>query len=399
MLPLGAALGPIAAGIVADKIGRKKTLLCSVAPFIPAFLMSANATSVVTFFIARFLCGLAVGGVFTVLPMYIGEIAEDEVRGALGSFMQLFITVGLLFSYCIGPYVSISTFNYICVVTPAIFLVYFTLKIPESPHFLLANNDETGAERSLIQIRCRNKSEVSKELEEIKKTVDESMKNKGTFLDIFKSAGLTKALILSVGLVALQQLSGINVILFYTETIFKATGSSIRPDIATIIVGIVQVLSSGLTPILVDRLGKRFLLLLSAIGMALSEGVLGYFFFLHDHGGNVEAISWLPILCLVVYIITYCLGFGPLPWAVMGELFPANVKSAASTATASGCWFLGFLLTQFFSSVSIAIGIGPSFWIFTGCCVFGMFFVYKFLPETTGKSLQEIQDILNGNTK
>lgn len=399
MLPLGAALGPIAAGIAADKIGRKKTLICSVAPFIAAFLMSANATRVITFFVARFLCGLGVGGVFTVLPMYIGEIAEDKVRGALGSFMQLFITIGLLFSYCIGPYVEISTFNYICIASPTIFLVYFTLKIPESPHYLLASSDETGAERSLMQIRCKNKSEVAKELEEIKKTVDESMKNKGTFLDIFKSTGLKKALILSVGLVALQQLSGINVILFNTQNIFKATGSSIEAAISTIIVGVVQVLSSGLTPILVDRMGKRFLLLISAIGMALSEGVLGYFFYLQTHGGTVDAISWLPVLCLVVYIITYCLGFGPLPWAVMGELFPADVKSAASTATASGCWLLGFVLTQFFAPVSMAIGMAASFWTFTGCCAFGVFFVYKFLPETTGKSLQEIQNILNGNTK
>lgn len=273
------------------------------------------------------------------------------------------------------------------------------MKIPESPYFLIADGKEDEASSALMQIRSKTKLEVAKELEEMKRTVQESMENQGSFMDVFKTPGLRKALTLSVGLVALQQLSGINVILFYTETIFKKTGSTMSAALSTIIVGIVQVLASILTPIFADRMGKRFLLMTSALGMFLSEAILGYYFRMLKNKEDVSSISWLPVMCLVVYIITYCLGFGPLPWAVMGELFPAHIKSSASTATASGCWFLGFILTKFFSTVSDVIGIDGSFWIFSGCCAFAFLFVYKFLPETSGKSLQEIQDILNGNTK
>lgn len=395
-LPLGAALGPFAAGIAADKIGRKKTLLVGIIPFIVAFVMCTMATSVNYFFVARFLCGLAVGCTFTVLPMYIGEIAEDEVRGSLGSFMQLFIVLGLLFSYSLGPYMSIKQFNIACLVVPIAFAVLFFMFIPESPYYLIKADDEENAVESLMKLRAKSKDAVQKEIEEIRTAVTEAQENKASFMDIFKSKGLTKALFLSCSLVTIQQFSGINVVLFYAQDIFTDAGSSLAPEICTIIIGVVQVFASGSTPMLVERKGKRFLLILSAAGMGLSQIVLGYFFYLKDGGKDVSSIGIVPVVSLIAYIITYCLGFGPLPWAVMGELFPGNIKSAASTATASGCWILGFVITKYFSLVADAIGKSSSFGFFGVFCLVAILFVYKYVPETSGKSLQEIQDILNG---
>lgn len=398
LLPLGAAIGPFAAGIAADTIGRKKTLLISAVPFIIAFILNIVATNVYYFFISRFLCGLSVGLVFTVLPMYIGEISDDEVRGSLGSLMQLFIVIGLLFSYSLGPYLSVQLFNIILLVPPVAFLVIFLFFIPESPYYLIQADNVDSAEESLMKLRVKSKYDVQKELETMKGLVQEAQQNKGNFFDIFKSRGLTMALFLSVSLVTLQQFSGINIILFYTQDIFTDAGVSLAPEICTIIVGIVQVGASGATPMLVERKGKRFLLLVSALGMGLSQGVLAYFFYLKDDKhSDVSAIGWVPIASLIVYMIAYCLGFGPLPWAVMGELFPGNIKSVASTATASGCWVLGFLLTNYFGIVAELIGKSGSFGIFSVCCFGAILFTYKLLPETTGKSLQEIQDILNGN--
>jgi sugar porter (SP) family MFS transporter len=395
LLPVGATLGPFVAGVAADKIGRKNTLLAGITPFILAFALASIATSSLMFFLVRFLCGLGVGVVFTVLPMYIGEIAEDEVRDSLGSFMQLFIVIGLLFSYALGPYMSISAFNIICVVAPCVFLIVFYIFIPESPYYLIRTNKD-HAQQALMKLRSKPQEAIQNELDEIKASVDESLANKASFMDIFKSKGLTKALIISVGLVAFQQFSGINIVLFYTQDIFTDAGSTIPADISTIIVGVVQVFASASTPILVEKKGKRFLLILSAIGMAVSQGALAIFFYIKSGGSDISSIAWLPVLSLVVYIITYCLGFGPLPWAVMGELFPGNIKSAASTATAAGCWFLGFILTKYFSLVSDFIGTSGSFGIFAVCCIGAAIFVYKYLPDTSGKSLQEIQDILSG---
>lgn len=329
---------------------------------------------------------------FTVLPMFVGEISEDSVRGALGSFMQLFITFGLLFSYGIGPYTTIEHFNLACVAIPLLFLFIFFMYVPESPHYLIGIGDKEAAERALQKLRCSNN--VDKELETIKRNVEESLANKASFFDIFKSKGLTKALIISLALVTFQQFSGINVILFYTQTIFEATGSTIPPEISTIVTGIVQIIGSFLTPIFVEKKGKRFLLLCSAIGMTISEIVLGIYFYLKEHDKDVQPIFWLPIVCLVVYMLTYCSGFGPLPWAVMGELFPSNVKSSASTVTASFCWILGFFITKFFANMVDLVGTSGSFWFFSICCVLAGLFVYKILPETSGKSLQEIQEIL-----
>lgn len=395
LLPVGATLGPFIAGLTADKIGRKNTLLAGIIPFIVAYAIAAYASHPLLFCLMRFLCGLAVGVVFTVLPMYIGEIAEDEVRDSLGSFMQLFIVVGLLFSYCLGPYMSIMAFNIACIVSPCIFLIVFYLFIPESPYYLI-RTDKEAAEQALMKLRSKSQEGVQDELNDIKTSVDETLANKASFSDIFKSKGLTKALTISVGLVSLQQLSGINIVLFYAQDIFTDAGSTIPADISTIIIGIVQVFASGATPIVVEKKGKRYLLLLSAVGMAVSQGALAVFFYIKTGGSNVSSIAWLPVTSLVAYIITYCLGFGPLPWAVMGELFPGNIKSIASTVTAAGCWFLGFVITKYFSFVSELIGTAGSFGIFALCCVGAAVFVYKCVPDTSGKSLQEIQDILSG---
>lgn len=205
---------------------------------------------------------------------------------------------------------------------------------------------------------------------------------------------IKKALGLTLLLMVYQQFCGINVVLFYTATIFAATGSSIPPDVSTIIIGVVQIMASGVTPMIVDKYGKRFLLIVSALMMCIGEVTLGFYFYLKEIGNNLESISWLPITCLVVYIVFYSIGMGPLPWAVMGELFPTEVKSAAATAIASSCWLMAFLLTKFFGNVSAIIGIGGSFWIFAGFCAFAVFQIYKYLPETSGKSLQQIQEIL-----
>ncbi|XP_025831249.1 facilitated trehalose transporter Tret1-like, partial [Agrilus planipennis] len=396
LLPLGAGIGPFAAGFFLDKIGRKKTILASNVPFLVAFIMFAVCSEVKYFFIGRFLCGLAVGGTFTVLPMYVAEISDDAVRGTLASLFQLFIVTGLLFSYAVGPYVPIATFNYICAVLPCIFMVVFFIFIPESPYHLVAIKDDKAASKALAKFRAKSEDDIQKELSTIKGAVEEAMANNGSFFDIFKSKGATKALIISLSLVAFQQFSGINVILFYSQTIFAATGSTIPPDLSSIVIGATQIVASFITPAVVEKKGKRFLLLISGIGMGIAEGVLGYYFYLKTAGSNVQPIFWLPVACLIVFILAYCSGFGPLPWAVCAELFTSDVKSSASTATASICWLLGFVLTKYFADVSNAIGISNSFYIFALCCFLAALFVYKLLPETSGKSLQEIQDILNG---
>ncbi|KAF5278492.1 hypothetical protein FQA39_LY05981 [Lamprigera yunnana] len=396
LMALGAAVGPIGAGFSAEKLGRKKTLLLlSGIPFVISYLMLAFAKTVVLYYVARFIAGFALGGVFTVLPNYISEISENSIRGAMSSSMNIFVVAGPLVAYAIGPYAPIMYFNIICAVLSAAFVVFFFIIVPESPYYLITIDDTPGATAALMRFRSTSEAVVSNELESIKSTVNEATSNKASFIDIFKSRGLIKALIISLSLVGIQQFSGINSILFYTESIFAASGSSIPSKISPMIVGAVQVFASFLTPLMVDRLGRKFLLLISAVGMTVAEVPLGLYFYLKDNQHDVGAIFWLPVVCLVVYILFYNFGFGPLPWTMMAEIFPTNVKSLLSTVTASFCWLLGFLITKFFSTISAEIGMAGTFWLFSGFCVVAIVFVVTCVIETKGKSFREIQEILS----
>lgn len=394
LLALGAAIGPFPFAFLQDKLGRKYALLLLALPMITAYLMSAFATEVALFFVLRILAGISVGGMFTVLPTYIAEVSDSAVRGMLGSSINNYLCLGLVFSYCMGPYLPIMWFNIIGAIFPTAFLVLFFLFMPDSPFYLMGKN-RSQAESALAFLRSEDPTNVQAELKEIEQSVEEASANSGTFFDIFKSKGTTKALIISVMLCIFQQLSGINIVLFYAETIFSAAGSDISAEIPPMIIGGVQFASSFVSPIAVDKLGRKMLLLGSAIGMALAEAVLGLYFFLQDNGNDVSSINFLPILTLVIYIISYNCGFGPLPWTVMAELFPNNIKSAASSFTAFACWFVSFLLTFFFSMVAKEIGMGGSFWLFTGCNVIAFVFTLTYVFETKGKSFQEIQAILN----
>lgn len=205
----------------------------------------------------------------TVQSMYIGEISTDDSRGALGSFMQLFIVIGILYVNCVGPYSTYVMTQWICLIVPVAFAVTFWF-MPETPYYYIGKGNRQAATKSLAYLRGKSVAGVKEEIEEIEASVQESMKEKGRFVDLFINKGNLKALIISCGLIAFQQLSGINAILFYTKTIFEKTGSSLDPALATILVCIVQVVASGLTPLIVDRLGRKLILLVSAAGMSLS---------------------------------------------------------------------------------------------------------------------------------
>lgn len=213
--------------------------------------------------------GLGVGFVMTVTPMYVGEISTDSSRDALGSLMQLFIVSGILYVYVIGPYVSYFVMQYFCLAVPIVFAGLFYL-MPESPYWFIAKNRRDDAVAALRFIRGKSSEGVQDELGSIQASVEESMRNKASVKDLFSTRGNVKALIIGSGLVAFQQLSGINVILFYSTSIFQKTGSSMEPAVSTIVVGVVQVLASGCTPLIAARLGKKLILLVSAVGMGLS---------------------------------------------------------------------------------------------------------------------------------
>ncbi|CAK9830995.1 Facilitated trehalose transporter Tret1 [Anthophora retusa] len=396
LVAVGAMIGSFLAGYLAERWGRKKTLLSAVVPFTIGWVLVATAKVVYQLYAARIVLGIGLAFAFTVVPMYCGEIAEISVRGALGSFLQLFVTLGLLYAYSIGPYVSYLVFWIFCGILPFIFFGVF-MTMPESPYYLLKIGHREEAVQALARLRSKSPASVQKEADEMQAAIEEAFREEVNFTDLFTIKANLKALIYTCLLASFQQLSGINVVLFYMGDIFVSAKSSLKSEVATIIVAIVQTCASAVTPLVVDRLGRKILLIFSGVGEILTMGALGLYMYLQDGlHSDVSGISFLPVLSLVIFISTYSVGWGPLPWTVMGEMFSSTVKSKASGITVCICWLMSFMTTKFSSNLTKSFGTWVPYWLFGVFCLISVLFTIFVLPETKGKSVQEIQDELNG---
>lgn len=339
----------------------------------------------------RFLTGMA-GGTFCIAaPIYTSEIAQKEIRGTLGSFFQLMVTVGILYVYVIGKFVNPFYTAIACGVVPFAFGIAFVL-MPESPVFLLKKGNKTKAENNLKWLRGNNYN-IEKEMEEMQNEIDEDTRNPVSFKDSWRKKATKKAFLITFALMLFQQLSGVNAVIFFTANIFKAATDSIPAKDASIIVGVMQVAATFVSALVIDRLGRKILLLISVGVMGICTLLLGVFFTLKNTWSpdDIHSIGWLPVLSLCVFIIVFSLGFGPIPWMITAEVFPREVKSVASSAAGTFNWFLAFLVTTFFLQITQAIGEDITFYIFTAICAGGFFFVVFFVLETKGKSLSEIQ--------
>nr|CAH7743813.1 unnamed protein product [Callosobruchus chinensis] len=392
---IGAMCGILPFSLLADKIGRKPVLLFLAVPHILSFVIFALAKNINWYYAGRFLGGVSLSSVYIVLPMYVAEISEDSYRGTLLVTYSTFASFGDLLPYIVGPYISMFWFNVILSVFPLVFFILFAYLAPESPYFYVGKND-FEAKKCLSTLRQHAKLtyDVDDEIEEIKCEINKNQK--GDFWNTIKRKYVVKGFIVALGLSSLQQLSGLAAILAYTQNIFDDAGSNFSPEISSIIVGTVLFLASFGGPLIVDKRGRKFLLVCSSIGIITSESVLGVYFYLKERTTvSIENISWLPVLCLMVYVITFNIGYGPLPYTITSEILPSNVKFHLATITGFSGWLMSFLVTKFFGALNEALGTCGTFWLFSGICVFGLLFIIIVVPETKGKSFQEIQVILD----
>uniref|UniRef100_A0A8D8S3C8 Facilitated trehalose transporter Tret1 n=1 Tax=Cacopsylla melanoneura TaxID=428564 RepID=A0A8D8S3C8_9HEMI len=395
LINIGAIFGALPAGFFADKFGRKPVILAFCIPFILGWVLILFAQNVLWLFIARFTQGVATGVISAIVPMFIGEIAESSIRGTLGSFFQMFLVIGILILYILGmtSYAIIAIGSLIC----PVLLFALLLLVPETPIHLMKSGDYKKAESSLRFYRG-DRYNVAMELDAIQKEIDAASRRKASFSDLFTSRANKRALVISLGLMVFQQFSGINAVIFYSKGIFEGAGSTLDPTLCAIIVGVVQVLATGTSVVLVDKLGRRILLLISDFVMTISLGILGLYFYLKENlGQDVTDISTLPLLSVVAFIVMFSLGFGPIPWMMVGELFSPDVKGSATGIAVGLNWSSAFIVTLSFSFLIKAFGSAVTFWIFAGICLIGTMFTFAIVPETKGKSLPQIQRELAGN--
>ncbi|XP_063232303.1 facilitated trehalose transporter Tret1-like isoform X2 [Bacillus rossius redtenbacheri] len=373
-------------------MGRRTVMLVMAPAFALSWIVLALARSVPWLLVARFFTGLC-GGVFSVVgPIYNGEVADKKVRGALGTFYQLFLCTGLVAAYVIGHWGSLLTLNLCSAAVPALFFGLAWL-VPETPVYLMERGDDPGAERALRWLRGP-RFDVAREMVLIAEYLEQMRAKEIGLRKAFATRAATRALVISAVTMTIQQASGIKPVVFYTVSIFKGAGSDIDPYVATVITGVVLAVATLVSTLLVDRWGRRYMLLVSGVLTTTCHVVIG----IHYYRGENSSIGWLPLAALCAYLVTYSAGYGAVPWVLLGELFPPEIKEIAGPICSSVNWLVAFVVAMVFPMSVSSLGFAVSFWLLGLFCFLGFVFVFVFVVETKGKTLEEIQEQLENTS-
>lgn len=393
---LGAATICLPIGILADFIGRKRAMLMLTVTFTIGWALIIWANSVTMLVIGRYILGVSGGAFCVTTPMYTAEIAEVSIRGRLGSYYELMLCIGIVIPYILGATVSMFTLSLICATVPLLFFGIFVF-MPESPTYFLLKGNVFEASKSYRWLRGPNYN-IKPELDATKNALAEAKRNRVSFFVAISSRATLKGLFIAFGLMFFQQMNGINAILFYADSIFKKAESNVDSDLSSIIMGLLQVVAVFISSLIVDRLGRRILLMMSAFIMGISLLVLGIYFHLQINGMDVSTIGWLPLVTICLFVSLISIGFGPIPWMMTGELFAPQVKGIAGSSASLFNWIAAFVVTKFYNDFVNVFGVDITFWIFSLICGLAVIFVFLFVPETKGKTLEEIQIELSGKT-
>ncbi|KAG2273087.1 hypothetical protein Bca52824_067642 [Brassica carinata] len=392
-LNLGAALGAFCSGQLAITLGRRRTLWACDLLCIFGWLSIAFAKDVLWLDAGRISLGIGVGLISYVVPVYIAEIAPKHVRGAFTSSNQLFQNCGLSLIYFFGTVINWRLLAIIgalpCVIQTI--GIYF---IPESPRWLAKIGSGKEVEHSLHQLRGRD-ADVSAESAEIQvmtKRFEED--SKSSFYDMFQKK-YRRTLVTGIGLMLIQQLSGAAGLTYYSNTIFRKAGFS--ETLGSMIFGVFVIPKALLAVIFVDKWGRRPLLLVSAAGMSMGSLLIGVCFTLQGMNILPELTAVFIFIFILVYFGCFAIGVGGLPWVIMSEIFPINIKVSAGTIVALTSWTSGWFVSYAFNFMFEWSAQG-TFYIFGVVGGASLVFIWFLVPETKGQSLEELQASLTGTT-
>ncbi|KAF6127223.1 solute carrier family 2 member 8 [Phyllostomus discolor] len=398
IVTLGAAAGGVLGGWLVDRIGRKLSLLFCTVPFVTGFAVITAAQDVWTLLGGRLLTGLACGTASLVAPVYISEIAYPEVRGLLGSCVQLMVVTGILLAYLAG---WILDWRWLAVLgcVPPSFMLLLMCCMPETPRFLLTRHQrqEAAAAAQFLWGSEQGWEEPPVGAEH----------QQGFRLAQLRRPSIYKPFVIGVSLMAFQQLSGINAVMFYAKTIFEE--AKLRDSsLASVVVGVIQVLFTAMAAVIMDRAGRRLLLALSGVVMVFSSSAFGAYFKLTAGGpGNSShadllapvsmepadagaGLAWLAVGSMCLFIAGFAVGWGPIPWLLMSEIFPLHVKGVATGVCVLTNWLMAFLVTKEFGRLMEVLRPYGAFWLASAFCLLSVLFTLSCVPETKGKTLEQI---------
>jgi SP family arabinose:H+ symporter-like MFS transporter len=387
---VGCMIGALAGGPLSDRFGRKPMIVVNALLFALSGILTAFAGTLDTYVLSRLLGGVAIGAVSVISPLYIAEVAPKRMRGQLVSLYQFAIVSGILVVFFVNLLIQrqgTQAWNgaygwrwmFGSLTLPAAILLGMSLLIPESPRWLMSRDRSDEAQAILERIDGKGEAETA--LREMREALAQET---GTLSELL-SPGYRRPLLIGVALAVFCQFSGINAIMYYAPEIFKSSGAGLDSSfLQTILVGVVNLLFTLVAVRLIDRAGRRPLLLvgtavqaaaLAAVGFAFARGLGGVFLL-------------LPIL---LFIAAFASGMGPAPWVVISEIFPTRIRGLAMAVATLVLWASDFAVAQTFPLLKAGIGPGATFWIYAGFSLLSWVFVKFLVVETRGRSLEEIE--------
>ncbi|KAG7203417.1 hypothetical protein KM043_013484 [Ampulex compressa] len=397
MMSFGHMIAPPINSLVVDRIGRKNTLFLSALPLLISWSLVTIATNVWILYVARFISGLSLGLVICVVPMYIGEIASPTTRGAGISVAAILYNIGILFTFVVVPYLSIQVMAGVLLTVVLAFGILFWF-MPETPYYLIMRNRLDDAEAVLEKLR--GKTDVSEELETMVGSMssEENPQRKGGFRELFTVRANRRAFIIILLFTTTHHFGGFITILTYGQLILRETGNTMSDYTANVMLGIVQVISTILTGFLVDKLGRRPLVLASGSITAACNLVIGVFFLLKEYmDKDVSGYSWAPFVSCLVMIFAFNCGLMCLQITMLSEIFATEVKAIGTCLIGIFGGLLATLGVKFYILIAITWGCGhsPPFLGFCALVTFCTCSILYLLPETKGKTFAQIQKELS----
>lgn len=389
-LLVGCMVGAMLGGPVGDRFGRKPSLIGCAALFALSSLASALPESLAAFAWARFAGGVAIGAASMLSPLYIAEIAPEKIRGTLVALYQLAIVVGILAVFFVNLQIqrrgdeawNVTTgwrWMFASLILPSAVFGVFMAMVPESPRWLMRMGRR--AEASAILERIGGAVSARREIDQIEASLRQE---EGRWQDLF-TTGYRRALVIGVLLAVFGQFSGINAVMYYAPEIFKAAGSGTDSAFAqTVIVGVVNLLFTFVAIGLVDRAGRKPLLIVGTAVQVVSLVVVGMML----SGGQS---GWGLLAGVLGFVAAFAVAMGPIPWIVNAEIFPTKLRGRAMSMAIFCLWFADWVVTQTFPMLRDGIGASNTFWVYAGFSLLSTIFVVVMVPETKGRTLEEIE--------
>jgi MFS transporter, SP family, galactose:H+ symporter len=389
----GAAIGAAFAGQLSDRLGRRRVILGAGLLFIAGAIVSAVAQTVLVLLIGRLLVGLAIGVASMLTPLYLAEISAASDRGAIVSLNQLCITLGILVSYLVGFALAHAAEGWRWMLAlgalPGAVLAIGMLALPESPRWLAGHGRLEDAERVLR--RLRGTSEVAAEFGALRTDIARQGDQLASARELL-APHLRRPLVIGIGLAIFQQITGINTVIYFAPTIFQAAGlsSAATAILATAGVGTVNVAMTIVSIRLIDRLGRRQLLFWSLGGMALTLFALSGAFY----AGVSGHLAWIAVVSVAAFVGFFAIGLGPVFWLLIAEIFPLALRGRAMSLATIANWSFNLIVSLTFLDLVVVLGSGGAFLIYAVLSAVALVFIAALVPETKGRSLEEIEAAL-----